>query len=149
MYAYCIACGSNYIHVGPSYVALRTGYIYMGDYTSCLALVRETDHIRIMPSFFGKYAKYSMFFIPNCSMSLSQLHCTIGGDKAIGAGFCLSGNNLSGYVTGIEWWSFQGVDRVSVVYRTSIGSSCFCSSTLTDSQITSCYCMRGILTVFK
>lgn len=149
----CISSSnSNYIHVGPSYVSLRTAYVYAGNYDACLALVMKPSHIRIMPYFSGTYAKYSMYFIPNCNMTLTQLHCALGGgNNAIGVSLCMCGSCISYPFAVIEGllWSNDGC-VVNIFYRPGIDSKEHCAITLTPPQSGSClYCMRGILTVFR
>ena len=87
-------------------------------------------------------------YVPEGNRTLTDLHNAIGGNKAAGLGFCICGNGISGYVTGMEWWSFQGQLQVSMVYRVSMGNACLCSTTLSPPQSTTCrYCMKGMLTV--
>ena len=87
-------------------------------------------------------------YVPEGNRTLTDLHNAIGGNKAAGLGFYICGNGISGYVTGMEWWSFQGQLQVSMVYRVSMGNACLCSTTLSPPQSTTCrYCMKGMLTV--
>lgn len=141
----CIGNGSNYISVDPSGVGL-------GKYGARLSIVGEecstcsTGGLRIVPFFCDNAGAYGMYFIPARNQgTLSQLHCAIQHNCAVGLGFYLRGEGISGIVEGIQWFG----DRVHIEYKTMTASnigSCFC--TLTPPYSTTCtYVMRGILTV--
>ena len=149
-------CGGykNYICVGGSSVDIHTDTIFLGKrYASALILngnkggAGRSGSVSIAPEFNGPMARYSMYFIPNCSMTLCQLYCTIAASSAVGAGFCVCGSCVCGIIEGIRWDCAQ---VVHILYRSTITCNCLRDCTLTPPQATSCtYCMRGILTAFQ
>ena len=123
-----------------------------GDYDADLVLNAQggnsvrAGNVRIAPGFSGIYAKYGMYFIPNCSMTLCQLHCAIVASAAIGVGFCICGSCINGVVEGIQW-DCDAV--VHILYRSMITCLYDCSCTLTPPQANACtYSMRGVLIAF-
>ena len=147
-----LCCGTtNSISVDSSSATVYTGHIYMGNYDACLTLVSNACSMRISPSFSTKYAKYSMYFIPNCSMTFRRLYCTIAACCAIGVGLCVCGSCISYPFTVIESlrWDSSG-NTVGIFYRPGIISKELCTLTLTPPQSTTClYCMRGMLMAFQ
>lgn len=148
-------CGGyeNYIKVNSSSASLNTDTICLGKYAADLILNAQkpsparVGHVRIAPGFSGIYPKYSMYFIPNCSMPLCQLYCTISVHCAVGVALCICGSCLNGFVDGIKW---DCNEVVHVLYRPAITSNCLCSTTLTPPQTLGCsYCMRGVLVAFE
>lgn len=149
-----VLCGGyeNYIEVASSSASLNTDTICLGKYDADLVLNAQkpssgrVGHVRIAPGFSGVYAKYSMYFIPNCSMTFHQLHCMINAPSAVGVGLCVCGSILEGIVEGILWIT---TDMIQVAYRPGAPSSLLCSTTLNGSQVTTCtYSMRGVLVAF-
>ena len=141
-----ICCGNNFVHVDSSFVQL-------GKYGARLSIIGEecstcsTGALHISPYFCDFAGAYGMYFIPTrCQGTLSQLHCAICKNCAVGLGFYLRGDCISGIVEGIQWFG----NRVHIEYKTMTASnigSCFCA--LTPPYSTTCtYIMRGILTVF-
>lgn len=75
---------------------------------------------------------------------LCALHHAVGGNWAVGVGFCLDG---LGFVEGLEWFCDQ---VVTILYRPTITCNCLRSTTLSPPEATVCtYCMGGILNVFQ
>ena len=149
-------CGGyeNYIEVDPLSVDIHTGTICLGKrYASALILngdkggAGRVGHVRIAPEFSGPMTNYSMYFIPNCSMTFAQLHCTTAASSAVGVGLCVRGPDLDGIVEGILWIAS---DMVQVAYRPGAPSQLLCSTTLAGPLVTTCsYCMRGVLVAFQ
>ena len=148
-------CGGyeNYIKVGTSSVSLHTGTTCLGNSTAHLTLNAQGDssvrtgNMRIAPAFSGTYAGYSIYFISNCSMTFTQLHCTIAADCAAGVGFYVCGCCVKGVVEGIKW---VDADTVCVAYRPSMASDTLWDSMLNPPQSTTrLYCMRGVLVAFE
>ena len=96
-------CGGSqtYIEVNPLSVDMSTDTIVLGKrYASALVLngdkgsAGRPGNVRIAPEFSGPMARYSMYFISNCSMTLCQLRCTIIASCAVGVGFSLYVHNI-------------------------------------------------------
>lgn len=148
-------CGGyeNYISVDSSSVSMYTDTICLGNDTAGLVLSgqrcnpQHAGYMSIAPVFPGPLAKYSMYFIPHCSMTFERLYCTIVASCAAGVGLCVCGNSLNGIVEGLKW---DCREVLHVLYRPTITSNCRCSCTLTPPQTTRCaYCMRGVLVALE
>ena len=148
-------CGGykNYIKVGPSDVSLHTGTTCLGNCDAVLVLNAQggssvrAGNVRIASAFSGIYAGYDTYFIPNCSMTLCQLHCTIIYKCAVGVGLCINGSCINGIVEGIQW---ECDEVVHVLYRPTLTCSGLRTCTLTPPQAFACtYNMRGVLIAFQ
>ena len=148
-------CGGyeNYIEVDSSSVSMYTDTLCLGGCAARLILNGEgrragsVGSMRIAPDFFGLGAKYSMYFIPNCSMTFCQLRCTIIASCAAGVGLCMCGPYINGIVEGLKW---DCDEIIHVLYRPTIYGTCRCNVTLTPPHTTSCtYCTRGALIAFQ
>ena len=142
----CIGNGSNYISVAPSGLNVMAPAISLGHSTSFLNLLASGCDVCIAPYSSGIYAGYSMYFIPNGSRTFGQLHDWVGGKYVVGAGFCICGACINGFVEGIRWSS----SSACIIYRPSVVCTCLCSVLLTEPASTTCtYRMRGVLIAFK
>ena len=94
-----VLCGGykNYIEVSSLFASMYSGTICLGNSDALLTLNGEGQRaesvgsMRIAPGFSGIYAGYSMYFIPNCSMTFAQLRCTMIHKCAVGVGLCVAG----------------------------------------------------------
>ena len=144
-----VLCGGyeNYIEVDSSSASMYTDTICLGRCTSArLILNGAKSSMRIAPDFSGIYAKYSMYFMPNCNMTFCQLRCTIAASHAAGVGLCVGGSCINGFVEALSWSSDSSV---CVVYRPGACLDTICEATLTGSQAASCaHHVRGMLVAF-
>ena len=150
-----VLCGGyeNYIEVDSSSASMYSDTVCLGRCTSARLVLNgekcradSVGSMRIASDFSGTYAKYAMYFIPNCNTTLPRLRCAIGASYAVGVGLCISGPFLDGVVEGLKWNCDQ---VVCVLYRPTITSCCRCVVVLTPPEANKCtYSMRGILTAF-
>ena len=139
----CIGCDCSCICLTRCEVGIRACNVCI--HSKCRSLNIYTDnynHLVIRPTNHSFYTVY----IPSINEKLCNLRNMITYNCAVGAGFCLTGSCINGYVEGIQW---DCAEVVHIAYRPKIASSCICSTTLSPPQATFCtYTMRGMLTLF-
>ena len=139
----CIGCDCSCICLTRCEVNIRACNVCI--HSKCYSLNIYADnygHLVTRPVNHGFYTVY----IPSCNGKLCTLRNEITYNCAVGAGFCLTGSCINGYVEGIKW---DCAEVVRILYRPTITSSSICSTTLTPPQSTACiYSMRGMLTLF-